>query len=81
VDDLLANATLHVRRRCLGVVLRPYSLWHAHVLEALDNPFGVHRACVPAAMVREMDPARIELCMPGRSGGSGEGQGANADAV
>lgn len=59
MDDLLSTATIHAPRRCLGLALRPYSLWHAHALEALENPFGLHRGCNALALLREFAPVEI----------------------
>lgn len=40
MDDALANATIHGECRVLGIRLRPLSLWHVHLLEALESPLA-----------------------------------------
>lgn len=59
VDDLLATASFPVSRRCLGLTLRPFSLWHAHGLEGLGNCFGLHCRVSAATILRHYSLAEV----------------------
>lgn len=56
MDRTIGLATLHAAPedcRVLGRTLRPFSLWHAHLLEILENPLGAHSGIDPFAWLTE----------------------------